>query len=287
MEDVSEDFVIYLVLINLIRFEQTFHIFIIELLLASLVCVEEGWRNHLDVIKNCHHFVCLLLFVIGRAQWFLTRCQGSALDGVLALYHHLQHESAHLSRLSVFRGIVVSECDVVGSLQHTVEIVGKDSHLVLYRGKSVCIAERERNKRRVVDSLRQLTLVAGEYQDMVEIEVSGFEHTHHLYSFCRFTMEWNRGGLDKLLNQSLQGDDIYLQVSSHDEVLQAVEQGIGAVKRFMEEWIFQLLGMDSDGAEHVEQVSDEFLVVLILTCCILFLVSSSFLVSSFWRIRSF
>ena len=210
MEDVTEDFVVHFVLINLVRFQQTFHIFIIELLLASLIGVEEGWRYHLDVVEHSHHFICLLGITIGRTQRFLSCYQGLALDGMLAFYHHLQHESAHFSRLSVFRGIVVGERNVVSSLQHAVEIVGKDSHLVLYRGKSIRLAQRVRDERRVVYPFWQFTLVARENQDMVEVEVSGFEYTHHLYSFCRFTVERNRGGLDELLNQSFQCDDIHL-----------------------------------------------------------------------------
>ena len=45
---------------------------------------------------------------------------------------------------------------------------------------------------------------------MVEIEVSGFEYTHNLYSFCRLAMEWYACGLDELLYQSFQSDGIYL-----------------------------------------------------------------------------
>ena len=45
---------------------------------------------------------------------------------------------------------------------------------------------------------------------MIEIEVSGFEYTHYLYSFCRLAMEWYACGLDELLYQSFQSDGIYL-----------------------------------------------------------------------------
>ena len=58
---------------------------------------------------------------------------------------------------------------------------------------------------------------------MVEIEVSGFEYTHYLYSFCRLSMEWYACGLDELLYQSLQRDGIYLKVAGCDEFLQTVE----------------------------------------------------------------
>ena len=38
----------------------------------------------------------------------------------------------------------------------------------------------------------------------------------------------------------------------------------------MEERVVQLLGMGSDGAEHVEQIGDELPVIFILTCCCFF-----------------
>ena len=63
---------------------------------------------------------------------------------------------------------------------------------------------------------------------MVEIEVAGFEHTHHLNTFRGFTMEGNRGGLYQLGDESLEGDDVHQQVAAVDEVGHAVEQGVHA-----------------------------------------------------------
>ena len=63
---------------------------------------------------------------------------------------------------------------------------------------------------------------------MVEIEVSGFEHTHNLNTFGGFTMEGNRGGLYQLGDESLEGDDVHQQVAADDEVGHAVEQGVHA-----------------------------------------------------------
>ena len=141
MEDVSEDTVIYFVFIYFIRLQQSLHIFIIELLLASLVCIEKSRCEHSYFIKHLHHFICLRLFVECRAKGFLTGDEGLADDRMLTFYHQLEHESAHLARLTIFRSIVVGKRDVVGTLQHTVEVVGKDGHLVFYGGETVSLAQ--------------------------------------------------------------------------------------------------------------------------------------------------
>ena len=141
MENVSEDAVIYFVFINFIRFQQSLYIFIIELLLASLVCIEKSRCEHSHVVKYLHYFFGLWLFVVCRSKGFLTSDEGLANDRMLTFYHQLEHESAHLARLTIFRSIVVGKRDVVGTLQHTVKVVGKDGYLVFYGGETVSFAQ--------------------------------------------------------------------------------------------------------------------------------------------------
>ena len=146
MEDVSEDAVIYFVFIYFIRFQQSLYIFIIELLLASLVCIEKSRCEHSYVVKHLHHFICLRFFGVCRAKGFLTGDESLPNDRMLTFYHQLEHESAHLARLTIFRSIVVGKRDVVGTLQHAVEVVGKDGHLVFYGGESVSLAQGVRDE---------------------------------------------------------------------------------------------------------------------------------------------
>ena len=65
---------------------------------------------------------------------------------MLTFYHQLEHESTHLARLTIFRSIVVGKRDVVGTLQHTVKVVGKDGHLVFYGGETVSLAQGVRDE---------------------------------------------------------------------------------------------------------------------------------------------
>ena len=61
---------------------------------------------------------------------------------------------------------------------------------------------------------------------MVEIEVSGLEHSHDLNALCWFTVEGDRGGLYHLSHKSLQGDDIHLQHTAIHQIRQTVQHRI-------------------------------------------------------------
>ena len=69
-----------------------------------------------------------------------------------------------------------------------------DGYLVIDCGQSVGLTQGIGDKRGIVNATWHVTLVAREQKHMVEVEVSSFEHTHHLDSFGRFAMEGNRGG---------------------------------------------------------------------------------------------
>ena len=53
------------------------------------------------------------------------------------------------------------------------EIVAVDGYLVVYGGEAVGFAYGMRDERGVVDSLRHITLIAGEDEQMVEVEIAG------------------------------------------------------------------------------------------------------------------
>ena len=157
-----------------------------------------------------------------------------------ALHHQLQQESAHLALLSVGGGIVVEDGDVLGPLQHTVEVVAEDGHLMVYRGQPVGLAYAVGYERRVVDTFGHVALIAGEEQHVAEVQVARLEHAHHLQPFGRFTVEGDRGGLYELRYESLQRGDVYLQVAVVNQRQQAVDERVGPEYRLLEERVLNV-----------------------------------------------
>lgn len=129
-------------------------------------------------VEYLHHTLGLFDLVIVRTVRILARGERLSLDVVLAFHHQLQHESAHLSRMSIFCRIVVSERDVICSLQHTQEVVGEDGNLVVDGGQAIRLADGIRDKGCVAHSLRNVAFIARQYKDVLEVEVSSFEYTH-------------------------------------------------------------------------------------------------------------
>ena len=63
---------------------------------------------------------------------------------------------------------------------------------------------------------------------MVEVDVSRFQNTHHLNTFDRFSVEGDAGGRNDLCDESLQGEGVYLERATSDEVTQTIQQGVHA-----------------------------------------------------------
>ena len=68
---------------------------------------------------------------------------------------------------------------------------------------------------------------------MLEIDVTRFQHTHHLDAFNRFAVEGNTGGRDNLRDQSLQSVGVDCQNAFSYEIAQTVQQGIYAEKTLL------------------------------------------------------
>ena len=105
--------------------------------------------------------------------------------------------------MSILSRVVVCKGDVSRTLQHAMEIVGEDSHFVVYRGKSVSLAQRIRNERRVVDAFGKISLAGRKHDDMIEIKIACFENSHNLNTFGGLTMKRNSGGLHELQQEVL------------------------------------------------------------------------------------
>ena len=107
-----------------------------------------------------------------------------------------------------------------------------DGHLMVDGGEAVGFADGVGDERGVVDALGHVAFIAGEQQHVVEVEVAGFEHTHHLQAFGRFSVEGDGGLLDELLDESLQGADVEDEGAVVDEVAHTVQQCVDTVEGF-------------------------------------------------------
>ena len=83
-----------------------------------------------------------------------------------------------------------------------------DCYLVVDGGETVGFADSVGDERGVVDAAWHVALVAGEQQYMREVEIAGFEHTHHLDALGGLSVEGDAGGLHELRHEALEGDDV-------------------------------------------------------------------------------
>ena len=83
-----------------------------------------------------------------------------------------------------------------------------DGDLMIDGGETIGFTDGIWNEGCVVDASGHITFVTREQQHVVEVKVSCFEHTHHLNTLSRFSMERNGCLLNKLLYKSLQGNGI-------------------------------------------------------------------------------
>lgn len=96
VEDVSKDTVVDGVFIIVVGFDDTAHIAIEELYLTALVAVDGRRREHVlfKPLPQALHHGLVLPDRLGRPLYrCLTSQKSLGVDGVSALYHHLQHEA--------------------------------------------------------------------------------------------------------------------------------------------------------------------------------------------------
>lgn len=121
-----------------------------------------------------------------------------------ALHEELEHEAAHLAGVSVVGGVVVGDGDVAGALEEAVEVVGVEGYLVVDGGEVVCLAYGVGYERGVVDAFGHVAFVAGEEEEVVEVDVARLEYAHYLHAYNGLAVEGYGGGADELGEESAQ-----------------------------------------------------------------------------------
>ena len=89
------------------------------------------------------------------------------------------------------------------------EVVRKDSRLVIDGREFECFANGVGDERSIVYRSGHLALVARQHEDMVEVEVACFEHAHYLDALDRLTVEGDGGAPNELRDELLQRSDVY------------------------------------------------------------------------------
>ena len=159
MEDVAECAVVHSLSIFL-GFLDVCNVVIVEHQRTAHVAVDGGGRHAGHAMQDFHHLRVFVHRGCRTEQLLLSGLQARFPDVIVALHQQLQHEAAHLSRVAAVGGIVIHQGDVVAALQQVVEIIGIDGHLVVDGGQTVGFSDRVGDKRRVVDTLGHVALVA-------------------------------------------------------------------------------------------------------------------------------
>ena len=90
----------------------------------------------------------------------------------------------------------------------------------------VILAQVVGNKTSVGGLLGHDAFTHRKHQQVVEVEITRFEHTHHLQARCRFAVEGYRQSTQHLTQQSLQGAQGYLKNAVADIEQEAVDRCI-------------------------------------------------------------
>ena len=181
-------------------------------------------------------------------------------EKTLFIDKHLKQEPRHLTARKSFGGRIVEQGDAAGPLQQAEEIVGIERHFLVESGHAVGFTQVVGYERGVLAGLGQHVFSGGDDDDVGEVEATGLEHTHHLYSFHGFAMERNGGGGEQLTDQAADGVDLDLQNACGMQSAQAVENGVGAEERFSVELLLAEVVLvlvvvgDGDGADYTYQV---------------------------------
>ena len=236
MENDSEESVVDEVFVGVVGFLEIADVTVEETQLTAQISTDGRRADAATVFgetltENVEHGRCLVDGLWLTEQRLLACAQTAELN-IISFDHQLEHETGHLSLLGIDGGVVVDDCNIVCTLQQTVEIMLVDGYLVVDGGQSVSFTDGVGDERSVVDATGHVTLVAGEQQHVVEIKVTRFEHTHDLDTLCRLAVEGDRGGLYDLCNKALQRRHVDGEDTAVGEIAQAVEQGVHLEDRF-------------------------------------------------------
>ena len=133
------------------------------------------------------------------------------------------------------------------------EVIAEHRHLVVDGGKTVSLAHKVGNERHVVYSFGHVSLVAGEHQHVIEVEIACFQHTHYLHSARRFAVEGNGGRGNELTEKAAEDDEIGCQFAPFHQFQQLVKQRVHAESRFLKELVVALCPIHCDGSDRLRQ----------------------------------
>ena len=203
VEDVAEQAVVDSLGVA-VRLLYVGYVLVVERQFAAYVRVDSRWREAAHLLELAEGSL-VLLYGFRREGGRLVLCRQTVVVNLLsALHEQLEHEAAHLAGVSVVGRVVVGDGDVAGALQQAVEVVGVDSHLVVDGGEVVCLAYGVGYERRVVDALGHVAFVAGEEEEVVEVDVACLEHAHYLHAHNGLAVEGYGRGADELGDESAQ-----------------------------------------------------------------------------------
>ena len=198
MEDITEQAVIDHVIVGAIGLGYLAHVAVEESQLATQIGVD-GCRADAalfirKVLLHVGDDLGRFLDSLGRVELgCLARLEREERNRYLVLDHQLEHKARHLGRLAIAGSVVIEYGDIGCALQQAMEIMLIDGHLVVDGGQTVSLAEGVGDERGVVDTARHVALVARKQQHVVEVEVTRFEHAHHLNTLGGFAVEGDRG----------------------------------------------------------------------------------------------
>ena len=187
-----------------VRFLYVCYVLVVERQFAAYVRVDSRGREAAHLLELAEGSLVFLYGFRHQRRRLVLRRQTVVVYLLSALHEQLQHEAAHLAGVSVVGGVVVGDGDVAGALQQAVEVVGVEGYLVVDGGESVRLAYGVGYERRVVDALGHVAFVAGEEEEVVEVDVARLEHAHYLYAHNGLAVEGYGRGADELGDESAQ-----------------------------------------------------------------------------------
>ena len=107
VEHIAERAYIHAAFLLLQRFFQPQHNLIIESQRTSHIAVDGCGREVLEAVEDSHDFRIFMHRLLPAWQQRLSRLQCLASDRQSALYHQLQHETAHFAAPTVFRSYII------------------------------------------------------------------------------------------------------------------------------------------------------------------------------------
>ena len=225
VEDITKGTVVYLLFIHLVGLADAFNMVIVELQLTAEIAVDVGGVEAFlgDGAELGDDRWRLFDGVWIQGSLFLTGLQRFPFDVQVTLYHELEHEPAHLARMTVFCGVVIEDSYILCPLDESVEIIRIYRHLMIDGGKTVGLADGVGDEAGIVHALGHVPLLTGEDEHMIEVEVPGFEYAHELNTSCRFSMERNRCTGNELVQHFLVGNEVDFKLVGGEDVLQTVQ----------------------------------------------------------------